>query len=307
MGTGRYELEGAIDEDYGRRSHARAGSQGGGPRRGAQRREIQATLDDKGELDGLPFMPEMLAFCGRRLTVHKVAHKLCDYIGMTGMRRMYDAVHLTESRCDGSAHGGCQNACSLYWKEQWLKPVGADDPVTPTSDAGRRALLPLLVLNSEKEPFEDGETRWSCQATEMPRAAPEKLPLKQLGQYREDVVSGNAGVLAVLKAFLVALFNRYQDPASGSCPASCSSAAGCSGASSRVVSSAVVRRRSTWTCSRASWSGSSPVRRSWRRSTRTCSTAGWASTRRCPGSVVGPPGSRRGPLGSWTNVPAGCS
>jgi hypothetical protein len=173
--------------------------------------EIQATLDDKGELDGLPFMPEMLAFCGRRLTVHKVAHKLCDYIGMTGMRRMYDAVHLTESRCDGSAHGGCQNACSLYWKEQWLKPVGADDPVTPTSDAGRRVLLPLLVLNSEKEPFEDGETRWSCQATEMPRAAPEKLPLKQLGQYREDVVSGNAGVLAVLKAFLVRLFNRYQD------------------------------------------------------------------------------------------------
>jgi hypothetical protein len=173
--------------------------------------EIQATLDDKGELDGLPFMPEMLAFCGRRLTVHKVAHKLCDYIGMTGMRRMYDAVHLTESRCDGSAHGGCQNACSLYWKEQWLKPVGADDPVTPTSEAGRRVLLPLLVLNSEKEPFEDGETRWSCQATEMPRAAPEKLPLKQLGQYREDVVSGNAGVLAVLKAFLVRLFNRYQD------------------------------------------------------------------------------------------------
>lgn len=173
--------------------------------------EIQATLDDKGELDGLPFMPEMLAFCGRRLTVHKVAHKLCDYIGMTGMRRMYDAVHLTESRCDGSAHGGCQNACSLYWKEQWLKPVGADDPVSPTSDAGRRVLLPLLVLNSEKEPFEDGETRWSCQATEMPRAAPEKLPLKQLGQYREDVVSGNAGVLEVLKAFLVRLFNRYQD------------------------------------------------------------------------------------------------
>jgi hypothetical protein len=153
----------------------------------------------------------MLAFCGRRVTVHKVAHKLCDYIGMTGMRRMYDAVHLTESRCDGSAHGGCQNACSLYWKEQWLKPVERDDPVTSTADAGRRLLLPLLVLNSKKEPFEDGETRWSCQATEMPRAAPEKLPLKQLGQYREDVVSGNAGVLAVLKAFLVRLFNRYQD------------------------------------------------------------------------------------------------
>ena len=49
--------------------------------------EIRATLDENGELDELPFMPEMLAFCGRRLTVHKVAHKSCDNISQTGMRR----------------------------------------------------------------------------------------------------------------------------------------------------------------------------------------------------------------------------
>ena len=80
---------------------------------------------------------------------------------------MYDAVHLTESRCDGSAHGGCQNACSLYWKEQWLKRVDPDDPAPPTPDAGQRALLPLLVAEDQKEPFEDGEPRYSCQGTEM--------------------------------------------------------------------------------------------------------------------------------------------
>jgi hypothetical protein len=173
--------------------------------------EIQRTLDENGELDGLPFMPEMLAFCGRRLTVDKVAHKLCDYIGNTGLRRMHDAVHLTESRCDGSAHGGCQNACLLYWKEQWLKRVDPDDPATPTPEAGRRELLPLLVLKSQKEPFDDGETHWSCQATEMSRAAPERLPLRHLGQYVDDVTSGNAGVVAVVKAFLIGVFNRYQE------------------------------------------------------------------------------------------------
>jgi hypothetical protein len=27
--------------------------------------EIFATLDDRGALDGLPFMPEMLKYCGR--------------------------------------------------------------------------------------------------------------------------------------------------------------------------------------------------------------------------------------------------
>lgn len=176
--------------------------------------EIQATLDENGELAGLPFMPEMLAFCGHRLTVHKVAHKLCDYIGHTGLRRMSDAVHLTESRCDGSAHGGCENACSLYWKVQWLKRVDPDAPpvaVAPAPDPGRGTLLPLLVLKSQKEPFEDGETRYSCQATEMLRAAPERLPLKELSQYPQDVRSGNAGVPAVLGAFLVAVFNRYQN------------------------------------------------------------------------------------------------
>jgi len=173
--------------------------------------EIRATLDENGELGELPFMPEMLAFCGRRLSVHKVAHKSCDNISRTGLRRMSDAVHLTESRCDGSAHGGCENACSLYWKEQWLKRVDPDDPVAPTPDAGHRALLPLLVQKAQKEPFEDGEPRYSCQATEMLRAAPEPLLLKDLSQYREDIKSGNAGVLAVVRSFLVAVFNRYQD------------------------------------------------------------------------------------------------
>lgn len=173
--------------------------------------EIGATLDQDGELDGLPFMPEMATFCGRRLTVHKVASKSCDNINRTGMRRMRDAVHLTESRCDGSAHGTCENRCSLYWKEQWLKPVDVDEPPAASPDAGHRDLLPLLVEKSQRAPFDDGEPRYACQATEMLRATPEALPLKKLGQYRDDISSGNAGVLAVVRAFAVGIFNRYQD------------------------------------------------------------------------------------------------
>src|SRR5262245_32043784 len=88
--------------------------------------EILATLDENGELDNLPFMPEMLQFCGKQLIVHKVAHKLCDTISATGLRWMNDAVHLMGARCDGQAHGGCQTGCSIYWKEAWLRPVTAD-------------------------------------------------------------------------------------------------------------------------------------------------------------------------------------
>src|SRR5262245_54966201 len=84
--------------------------------------EILSTLDDSGCLDALPFMPEMLQYCGQRFRVYKSAHKTCDTIQRPVNRRMGDAVHLDGLRCDGSAHGGCQSACLLFWKNVWLKP-----------------------------------------------------------------------------------------------------------------------------------------------------------------------------------------
>lgn len=170
--------------------------------------EILATLDEKGELDSLPFMPEMVKFCGQRLTVHKVAHKLCDTISRSGMRRMDHAVHLTGARCEGSAHGGCQTACSLYWKEAWLRRVEPADPAPVSAPAPR--LLPLLEVNTRREPGPSGEERHSCQATELLRAAPVCVPLRDLHQYVVDVRTGNAGVTATVRSLLIGLFNRYQ-------------------------------------------------------------------------------------------------
>ncbi|MET8865552.1 hypothetical protein ABZW11_21650 [Nonomuraea sp. NPDC004580] len=168
--------------------------------------EILATLDERGELDGLPFMPEMLAYCGKRLTVHKVAHKLCDTQTRTGLRRMARAVHLTGARCDGSAHGGCQTACSLYWKEDWIKPV-TDEPTTAPQDS---RLLPLLEVNTRKPPAADGGERFSCQATELLRAAPTCLPFTNARQYVTDVRSGNVGVGRTVQGIAIGLFNRMQ-------------------------------------------------------------------------------------------------
>jgi len=175
--------------------------------------EILATLDDNGELDALPFMPEMLQHCGKRFTVYKVANKLCDTMTRTGMRRMRDAVHLTGVRCDGQAHGGCQTACLVYWKEAWLRRVGA-----PANGAGAPApggastglTVADVYARSKRTPAPDGEELFSCQATELLRAAPELLPFRDLGQYAQDLRSGNVGILAVVRAFLVGLFNRFQ-------------------------------------------------------------------------------------------------
>src|SRR5258708_29124462 len=82
--------------------------------------EILQTLDSKGQLDGMPFMPEMFQFCSQRFQVYKRAHKTCDPDFRS--RSIHDAVHL-ETRCDGQAHGGCQAGCLLFWKEAWLKPI----------------------------------------------------------------------------------------------------------------------------------------------------------------------------------------
>ena len=172
--------------------------------------EIMATLDERGELENLPFMPEMLKFCGQRLTVHKVAHKLCDTMSGSGLHKMENAVHLTNSRCDGTAHGGCQAACNLYWKEAWLKWVEPDAPSSASSATSGRIDLSLLEINTRKQPGPDGEPRYSCQATEMLRAAPACLSRLGPRQYVIDVKTGNASALASFKAYLIVFYNRMQ-------------------------------------------------------------------------------------------------
>jgi hypothetical protein len=177
--------------------------------------EILATLDEKGELDSLPFMPEMVQYCGRQFRVYKSAHKLCDTMGHTGMRRMDNAVHLIGVRCDGGAHDGCQAACLIYWKHAWLKPVQPGSEKTTTApqavtapDPGR--LLPLVVTNSRKPPAEDGAELHSCQATEILRAAPDIVPIRDLRQYVVDVRTGNYGFWWTVRVFLVGVFNQVQ-------------------------------------------------------------------------------------------------
>src|ERR1700722_11176649 len=85
------------------------------------REEILATLDESGRLDNLPFMPEMLEYCGQRLRVYKRADKTCEYTQGWSIRRMTTTVPLEGARCEGSGHDGCQAGCLIFWKEAWLK------------------------------------------------------------------------------------------------------------------------------------------------------------------------------------------
>jgi hypothetical protein len=178
--------------------------------------EILATLDQRGELEALPFMPEMLQFCGRRFRVDKLVVKLCDTINWSGMYRMDHAVHLAGVRCDGQAHGGCQAGCLVYWKEAWLKRADGDvaEPEPRPSSLvppGRVPLDLVATTRSPADPAAPGEEVYSCQATELLRAAPEWVPPWDLRQYVLDVRSGNASLGATVRSVLVGAFNEYQD------------------------------------------------------------------------------------------------
>jgi hypothetical protein len=168
--------------------------------------EILATLDPQGEIDGLPFMPEMLRHCGQRIRVAKSAHKTCDTVNQTGGRRMRDAVHLDGLRCDGSGHGGCQAKCLLFWKEQWLRPAGEGSGTAPAalpapSDDAGLAKFASTVREGESEPT------YRCQATQLYAATTPLRPWNPR-QYIADVRSGNASAREALKfLFLAALFN----------------------------------------------------------------------------------------------------
>ena len=86
-------------------------------------------------MDGLPFMPELLGFFGGSMRVAANTERLCDTITPTAVRAIPETVLLDELRCDGTAHGGCQAQCRLYWKEAWLRPESAGEQAPAAADA----------------------------------------------------------------------------------------------------------------------------------------------------------------------------
>ncbi len=204
--------------------------------------EILATLDENGRRNAMPFMPEMLKYCGKRFRVHRVAHKTCDNIQAWNMRTVKGAVHLTGVRCDGQAHSGCDAGCLIFWHEAWLKRVdsafvadsqigesGSATPKTHVAPASG-ATFPLLEMLQRasvkgRDPS-TGEEIYSCQATDL-REFTADLPSWNLWQYVRDIRSGNLnrglgdskaekllevllGIVDVFRVLLIELFNKLQ-------------------------------------------------------------------------------------------------
>lgn len=170
--------------------------------------EILDTLDDEGKLEGMPFMPEMIRYCGRTMRVAASAHKTCD--GQGDVRRMNDAVHLESARCDGSAHDGCQQRCRTFWKCAWIRPVEASAPRTTAALADIQDDPRTRRLHEQTRSVDgEGEVRYSCQFTCVVDAS-QTLPPWEPRQYVQDVTSGNRGTVEVAVTALRSAVNIYQ-------------------------------------------------------------------------------------------------
>jgi hypothetical protein len=173
--------------------------------------EILKTLDERGQLEGLPFMPQMFELCGQRFRVYKRAHKTCDTVNDYKGRRMKSAVHLDGIRCNGAAYGGCEAACLIFWKEAWLKRVV--EPGSPNQEQ----CAPIASVSGCREEDvwagtkavaskEAKDAVYVCQATQVP-AATEPLPWWSVRQYMEDFTSGNVGLSRMACGFIYMGYN----------------------------------------------------------------------------------------------------
>jgi hypothetical protein len=167
--------------------------------------EILATLGPDATHANLPFMPEMFRYCGQRFQVYKRADKTCDTINNGGGLRMRDTVHLIGTRCDGSAHGGCEAGCFLFWREAWVKRPGAGRD----ADGGGHRATGCSEDDVNRAAIADATDEvYRCQATQL-LTCTEPLKWWDVRQYARDFATNGMRVGEMASAFLFAAFRNF--------------------------------------------------------------------------------------------------
>lgn len=179
--------------------------------------EILSTLDADGTLNGLPFMPEMLDWCGKPFRVQRRVEKTCVDVAPPapyGARRRFpanDVVILDGPRCDGHGHDGCKHGCRIFWREAWLRPMDAGATATQRSETGLEELRARLKVKS-------GENHYFCQSTELSKATEALTGRHKFWWVRipfREIRNGDRSVSEVLKLFLLWCWQRLRRAATG--------------------------------------------------------------------------------------------
>jgi hypothetical protein len=168
-------------------------------------REIAQTLNAEGMLDGLPFMPEMLRFCGQKLKVARRAEKTCiEYPGGGYKLREFlnnDSYLLENIRCSGENHDGCQRACMIFWKRAWLHKIDLHTEVPPPDLSGTQNLRANLRTMASAD-------RYICQSTELSKATQILTRARIFQKCWYEVRSGSRGIFEMMKLIVAPMWRK---------------------------------------------------------------------------------------------------
>jgi hypothetical protein len=168
--------------------------------------EILRTLDTNGTSDQLPFMPEMVEFCGKRFRVANLVVKTCSYTGTgTNMRAFStdNIVTLDGLRCSGVEHDGCPKACMIFWREAWLHKIeDAAVPVRADSNGSTQLRTRLKTLA--------GPNTYFCQASELLKATRPLAKWERIGKCLVEVRAGNCTAVQMIQRIGIWLFWRIR-------------------------------------------------------------------------------------------------
>lgn len=170
--------------------------------------EIRKTLDDKGTVDGLVFMPEMAVYCGKRFRVSRRAEQVCTDgaplpAGESRVRsfKSDDVVLINGLRCDGRYHDACKRGCTFFWKERWLKLV---------TESERKEPGEVVPDVSEFVRAREEGAAYYCQSSELTRAT-YHLPFKgRLRNIFRNVVHGSYGLFEMLQTLMTWCYWRIR-------------------------------------------------------------------------------------------------
>lgn len=170
--------------------------------------EILTTLDQNGTLDGLPFMPEMLEFCGKRFRVlNRVVQATVDGAFLAGHNESFvrefrnnDVVILKSARCSGAEHDGCQRGCSIFWKEAWLEKIedGNKDAGLEAEPASAASNEFGSILKTRTEP-----SKYYCQSSEFLKATLHLSTVQRFKKCFSSVAAGNISAWGMVKRIFV--------------------------------------------------------------------------------------------------------
>ena len=167
--------------------------------------EILKTLDAKGTLEDLPFMPEMIEYCGEHFRVlNRVVQTTIDAAFLALHNESFvrefrnnDVVILQGVRCSGASHDGCQRGCAIFWKEAWLEKVGDPNYVVKQDSLSVASDELLGILKPKTE-----SGTYFCQSSEFLKATLHLSGKQRIQKCFSAVAAGNISAWRMLKRIL---------------------------------------------------------------------------------------------------------